>query len=391
MKKNKKPPLIFIYLITFITIIGFGMVFPLFPYYVKHFNASETTVGILAASFAIAQFLLSPIWGRFSDRFGRKPIIAIAVFGLSLSFLIFALAPNLTWLFIGRILQGIFAAAALPATAAYISDVTTKDERIKGMGYLGASFSAGFIFGPGMGGVLASIHFSFPFFVASLIAFISFILVLLFLPESLSKKAEVLSLKEGFFNLKHMYAGLKGELGSLFILGFLWSFALTNNEVIVPLFGNGKLNIQASTIGYFFSAQGILAALMQTILIYKITHFFGEHKAVVLGLTIMALGLFLIPFANSSIFLLIFMVLMTFGSSMTRPTLATLISKETKEGQGTTMGIFASFESLGRIIGPLLGGWAFSKFGFHSPFTITAVLILLTLVFVVQIKGFFRN
>lgn len=390
-KTTIKPHLFFIYLTTFVTIIGFGMVFPLLPYYVKHFNASASTVGLLAASFAIAQFFLSPIWGRLSDRFGRKPIIAVAVFGLSVSFLIFALANSLTWLFIGRILQGIFAAASLPATAAYVSDVTTKDQRIKGMGILGASFSAGFIFGPAMGGILAGIHFSFPFFVAAGIAFLNFISVLIFLPESLSKKAEVLQLKEGFFNIKHMFKSLKGELGSFFILAFLWSFALTNNEIGVPLFGSGRLNIGAETIGYFFSAQGLLAVLMQGFLIYKITHLFGEHKTVVLGLTIMALGLFLVPFANNQLFLLIFMVLMTFGSSMTRPTLATLVSKGTKEGQGTTMGIFASFESLGRVIGPLLAGWTFAAFGFHSPFTITAVLILLTLVFVVQIKGFFRN
>ena len=105
----------------------------------------------------------------------------------------------------------------------------------------------------------------------------------------------------------------------------------------------------------------------------------------------MVIGLFLVPFAKNNAFLLLFMVLMTLGSSMTRPTLATLVSKETKEGQGTTMGIFSSFESLGRVFGPLLGGWLFSTFGFHSPFTISAVLILLTLIFVVQIKGFFRD
>ena len=198
-------------------------------------------------------------------------------------------------------------------------------------------------------------------------------------------------IKEGFFNIKHMYQGLKGELGSFFILTFLWSFALTNNEVAVPLFGMERLNLSVSTIGYFFSVQGLLAVFMQSILIYRITHIFGERRTVVLGLSIMALGLFLVPFAKIPVFLLSFMILMTLGSSMTRPTLATLVSKQTREGQGTTMGIFSSFESLGRVFGPMLGGWLFSTFDFHSPFTISAVLILITLLFVVQIKGFFRN
>lgn len=390
-KIRSQPPLFFIYLTVFVNIIGFGMVFPLLPFYARHFNASEWTVGLLAASFAIAQFLLSPIWGRLSDRFGRKPIIATALLGLSFSFLLFGLSDSLTWLFIARILQGVFSGAAYPVAQAYVADVTSKDGRIKGMGNLGASLAAGFIFGPGIGGTLSAVHFSFPFFVAAGLAALNFISVLVFLPESLTKKAEKLMIKEGFFNIRHMYHGLKGELGSFFILVFLWSFALTNNEVAVPLFGSERLNLSASTIGYFFSIQGLLAALMQSIFIYKITHFFGEHKTVVLGLSIMAVGLFLVPFAKIPLFLLMFMVLMTIGSSMTRPTLATLVSKETKEGQGTTMGIFSSFESFGRVLGPLLGGWLFSTFDYHSPFTISAVLIFITLIFVVQIKGFFKD
>lgn len=391
MEKAKNPHLFFIYLTIFVNILGFGMIFPLLPFYAQHFNASETTIGFLAASFAIAQFFLSPIWGRLSDRFGRKPIIGVALLGLSVSFLIFGLSDNLTWLFISRVLQGTFSAAALPVAQAYISDVTSKDERIRGMGNLGASLAAGFIFGPGIGGILSGIHLSFPFFVASVLAALNFVSVLIFLPESLNKKVEKLTIKEGFFNIKHMYRGLKGELGSFFILVFFWSFAMTNNEVAIPLFGSERLNLSVATIGYFFSVQGLLAVFMQSIFIYKITHFFGEHKTAVLGLFVMAIGLFLVPLSKTPHLLLIFMILMTVGSSMTRPTLATLVSKETREGQGTTMGIFSSFESLGRVFGPLLGGWLFSTFGFHSPFTISTVLILVTLLFVVQIKGFFRN
>lgn len=391
MEKGNKPSLFFIYLTIFMNIVGFGMVFPLLPFYAEHFNASETTVGLLASSFAIAQFLLSPIWGRLSDRYGRKPIIGIALLGLSLSFLLFGLANSLFWLFVARILQGSFSAAAMPVAQAYVADVTSRENRIKGMGNLGASLAAGFIFGPGIGGMLSTVSLSFPFFAASIVAFGNFLSVLVFLPESLNKKSEKLLIKEGFFNIKHMYRSLKGEMGSFFILTFLWSFALTNNEVAVPLFGSQLLSVSVWTIGLFFSTQGLLAVFMQSVLIYKITRFFGEHKTVVLGLSIMALGLFLVPFARIPLFLLIFMVLMTFGSSMTRPTLASLVSKETHEGQGTTMGIFSSFESLGRIFGPVLGGWLFSSFGFHSPFTVSAMLIFVTLIFVVQIKGFFRN
>lgn len=391
MEKGKKPRLFFIYLATFVNIIGFGMVFPLLPFYAERFSANETTIGLLASSFAIAQFILSPIWGRLSDRFGRKPILSLTLLGMSLSFLLFGFANSLTLLFVARILQGAFSAALMPVAQAYVVDVTTKDERIKGMGNLGASLAAGFIFGPALGGGLSAVNLAFPFFVASLVAFLNFISVQIFLPESLSKKAETLMIKEGFLNFKHMYRGLKGELASFFILIFLWSVALTNYEVAVPLFGFEHLHLTASTIGLFFSAMGVMSMLMQAVLIYKITHFFGEHKTALIGLSIMATGLFLVPFSQNSLMLILTMILAAAGSSMARPTIATLVSKETKEAQGTTMGIFSSFESLGRVFGPILGGWLFSNFGFHSPFTATAALVFITLFFVVQIKGFLRD
>lgn len=390
-KVQNKPPLFFIYLTIFVNILGFGMIFPLLPSYALKFNTSEATVGFLAASYAIAQFILAPVWGRLSDRYGRKPIIAIALLGLSFSFLIFGFANSLILLFASRILQGVFSGAALPVAQAYVADVTSKENRIRGMGNLGASFAAGFIFGPAMGGVLSEVNFLFPFLAAAVIAALNFISVLIFLPESLTQKTEKLTIKEGLFNIRQMHLGLKGELGSLFILAFAWSFALTNNGVAIPLFGLEYLNLSVSKIGYFFSVQGLLAVLMQSIFIYRITKLFGEHKSVILGLLTMSIGLFLIPFAKSGTFLLFFMIIMTLGSSLTRPTLTTLVSKETHEGQGTTMGIFASFESMGRIFGPILGGWLFSTFDFHSPFTISAVLILVTLVFAIQAKGFLRD
>ena len=198
-------------------------------------------------------------------------------------------------------------------------------------------------------------------------------------------------MKEGFLDIRQMYKSLKGELGYLFVMIFLWSYALSNNQVAVPLLGYEHLNLSATVVGLFFSGVGAISALVQSVFIYKITRIFGEHKTAVLGLVIMAVALFLMPFSKVGLVMGGFMLLGAFGSALTRPTLATLVSKETKEGQGTTMGIATAFESLGRILGPILGGWLFSTFGFHSPFTTTTVLILISLLFVVQLKGFFRN
>lgn len=386
-----KPPLFFIYLTIFINIIGFGMVFPLIPYYAKQFQASEAIIGLIMASFAVGQFLFSPLWGRLSDRFGRKPIISLALLGLAVSYFTFGLARSLFWLFILRFLQGIFSAAANPVAHAYVADVTTKKERIKGMGNLGASLALGFIFGPGIGGVLSNINAAAPFFVAAALALLNFIFVQILLPESLTKRSEKPVTKEGFFDIKNMYRGLTGELGMLFILTFLWSYALSNNQVAVPLFGYEELRISPFTIGLYFSAQGLVSAIIQSLAIHKITGLVGEHKTVVVGLFIMAVGLFLMPFSLDGLVMVAFMMLVALGSSLSRPTLNSLISKETQEGQGITMGVSTAFESFGRILGPLLGGVLFSQFGFHVPFTLSAFIIFATLLFVVRQKHFLRK
>ncbi|MBI4035797.1 MFS transporter [Candidatus Daviesbacteria bacterium] len=384
---QKKSPLFFIYLAIFINIVGFGMIFPLLPIYAREFQASETVVGFMAACFAVGEFLFAPLWGRLSDRFGRKPIILLSLLGISIAFAAFAIANNLTWLFISRFLQGVFASGALTAASAYVADVTTKEERIKGMSRLGASLATGFIFGPAIGGFLSSISHQLPFFLASILTIINTILVALLLKESLKETEEKLVIKEGFINLKAMYQGLKGELGSLFILIFIWSYALSNNQVTIPLFGTEILGVSVALIGIIFSVQGIAAGTTQWFLLDKIAVKLGEFKTAFVGLSLMMLSLALLPFSSIFTIMALIMVIFSFGSAITRPTIQTLISKTTREGQGTTMGIASAFESSGRIIGPILGGWLFSRFGFHAPFTISALLIFFILFAVVRIKG----
>ncbi|MBI2020011.1 MFS transporter [Candidatus Daviesbacteria bacterium] len=387
----RKSPLFFIYLATFVNIIGFGMVFPLLPYYAREFQASEALIGLLASSFAIGEFFFAPIWGRLSDRFGRKPIILLSLLGISFAFASFAIANTLSWLFISRFLQGVFSAATFTSAAAYVADITTKEERIKGMSRLGASVAAGFIFGPAIGGMLSSQNHQLPFFTAAALTIFNAIFVMLLLKESLKQKEERLVLREGFLNIKAMYHGLRGELGTLFILIFLWSYALSNNQVAIPLFGGEILLISAALIGIFFSLQGFTSASVQWFLLAKITKKIGEHPTAVLGLSLMAISLMLMPFSSLPFILALLMMGFSFSSAITRPTIQTLISKETKEGQGTTMGIAASFESFGRILGPILGGYLFGKLGYHSPFTFSAAVIFLALIFVMRQRHFLRK
>lgn len=387
--KNGKPPLFFIYLTIFVNLIGFGMVFPLIPYYGREFNASALMIGIIMSSFAVGQFVFSPFWGRLSDRYGRKPIIAIALIGLSISFLGFAIAKDLPWLFISRFLQGVFSAAALPVAQAYVADVTTKEERVVGMGRLGASLSLGFIFGPAIGSALSIVDHAFPFYAASAVALLNFASVQLFLPESLTKKSEKVALKAGFLNFKSMYHALKGELGMLFILLFLWSYALSNNQVAVPLLGYEHLHLSAAMIGIFFSGVGIGSSLVQLFVVQRVALLIGDHQTAYLGLGIMAFSLLLMPFSGHYLMMGLAMVIVSIGSGLARPTINALISNSAKDGQGTTMGVATAFESFGRILGPLLGGALFS-ISYFVPFVLCSVSVFLALSFVIKKHNFLK-
>src|SRR4030066_2095014 len=214
----KKRAFTFLFVTVFIDFLSFGIVFPLLPYYVESFGASALTIGLIAGSFSFMQFIFSPIWGRISHKVGRKPIILISLLGTALSLIGFALAPNILWLFVTRVLAGFFTAASLPTTYAYVADYTKEKERAEKFGMLGAAWGLGFVFGPAFGGLLSRYSITTPFFVAALIALVNFVLTGIFLPASKKLKAKVQVQKEGLLNISRVIYHLKGEVGLLFIL-----------------------------------------------------------------------------------------------------------------------------------------------------------------------------
>jgi len=393
MKSTYQSSLFFIYVTVFINIVAFSMVFPLLPLYAKTFKASDVSIGLLAASFALAQLLFSPLWGMLSDKYGRKPIMAIGLIGTAVSFLLFGLAASLPMLFISRFFQGVFSSASIPAARAYIADITSKEERVKEMGRIGASLALGIILGPAIGGLLAQTNPSLPFLGAGFVAFISFLFMIKFVPESLrSKTKDKLALRKGILApVSRIKWGLQSSLMPLFILSLVWSFALSNNSVAVPLLGIEKFNASAIDIGLLFTILGIVAAVVQFFLLPKITSFLGEHSTVATGLLIMAIGFIAMPFVPVHLlFLYIAAAVAGFGSAVSRPVITALISKETKEPQGITMGTANAFESLGRLIGPLLGGFLFS-YGFATPFVFSGTVVILVLLFILGTTKFLKQ
>ena len=393
MRSIPKTTLFLIYSTVFINIVAFSLVFPLLPIYARMFDIGDVAIGALAASFALAQLLFSSFWGMVSDKYGRKPVILFGIFGAAISFLIFGLAGSALTLFLSRFFQGVFAAAAMPAARAYIADITTKDERVREMGRLGAALALGVILGPAIGGPLAEINPNLPFLGAGILALLHTVLIWKLLPESLVMKSEhPLALRESLFGaFTRLRFGFQSALMPLFVLSLLWSFALSNDQVIVPLLGIEKFNASAIDVALIFSVLGGITAFIQFFLLDKITAFFGDRMTIVLGMVLMAVGFLIMPFLEGTIMVLYFAIAVTaVGSAVTRPVITALISKETTEGQGITMGTANAFESLGRLIGPLLGGLLFS-FGVSLPFIVSSIILLLVLALLVVATNFMRG
>lgn len=373
------PKLFLLYASAFLTIAGFGMVFPLLPFYAERFGASSLQLGMLAASFSIAQFLVSPFLGRYSDRFGRKPILALALLGTTVSFAIFGFAHSLFWLFISRILHGIASAGVFPIAAAYVGDIAAKEDRVRYMGQLNGMFALGFVVGPALSGTIPS-----PFFIAAVLSALTFLFILFFLPESLKSEARRIASHKGFIDIPALFRAFRGEFGVFFFLLFSWAFAISNFQIALPLFAQSHFGFHEKEVGFLFAFSGIIAVCMQWIWLPQIVRKLKKHVAIMLGTFLMAIGQALIAFSFSSFSLFIFLSISTLGGALLRPVINTLLSEETKEGQGSTMGLGFSFESLGRIVGPMTGGFLISSLGLANQFVMTGVLLFIGALFLMS-------
>lgn len=383
-KIQQNSPLFFILLTISINMIGFSMVFPMLPFYAQSFQATPFVIGLLAASHALANFISAPVLGRVSDRYGRRPVLIAGLFATIFSFSLMGLANSLWMLFIGRVIQGIVSSAILPTARAYMGDMTTGGERVAAMGKLGAAMSFGLLIGPAFSSFLiglSTIHT--PFFVAAFISLINALLVIFFLPESVKEKVHNLVIREGFLNVYKVFTHLKGEQKLLFIILFVWSFALSNNQLTFPLLESAKFNLGAEHIGYFFTALAVVSITIQGFLLPKIIALIGEKNTLVAGMLIMGGALCLIPLAPTVILTAVAFMGMGMGSNLNRPVAEGIISRTTDTGQGTTMGVAQSFESLGRVVGPASAG-VFFGISSSMPFFISAFIITILGIWVLK-------
>lgn len=379
-KASYTTPLIVLMVNLFIIMVGIGLVIPIVPYYIEEFNASGRELGFLIAIFAFMQFLFAPIWGRLSDKIGRKPLVALGMFGFAAGEFIFAYASGLWMLFLSRAVAGIFGSALMPTAMAFVADVTPEKDRGKGMGMLGAAMALGIVIGPGIGGWLAEIELNLPFILAGIAAALGGIVSILFLPESLSAEdKETAKQQEKTSLLLNMASALKSEIGFLLILIFTISFALANFQAIFGFYMLKKFGYDPSEVGILVAVTGIVGVVVQGTLIGRLTNRFGEKKVVKGSLLLSAIGFLSMTFAFNYATVLLTISLFFLGNSLVRPSVNALLSKMAGQNQGMVMGLNNSFLSLGNAIGPVLAGLLF-EWNLELPYWFGAFLMLVTLI-----------
>ncbi len=377
METNKRKNVAILSLTLGVVMLGFGMVMPIFPFYIESMGASATELGLLVAISPFIQLVASPLWGSISDRRGRKPVLVVGLLGYGISMVLFGLSTRLWMLFVARGVGALLSAATMPTTMAYVSDSTSEQDRGGGMGALGAAMGLGMVLGPALGGLLGSESLSMPFFLTAAVCLVTLVLVLLLLPESLPAEARRQT-KSGFkpiAQIGELRRALLGPLGVLLLMAFLVSFGLTNFQGIFGYYALKKFGYGTEEVGWILTVMGIVSAATQGALTGPLTKRWGEATVIKVTLLASAVSFGLLLAANSLPTILLTTGLFTLPNALLRPAVISLTSKQADTQQGVAMGLNNSFNSLGRIAGPIWAGFAFDL-NYSYPYLSGALIML---------------
>ena len=375
----KKSPLLVIFFVVFLDLVAFGIVIPILPYYSKTFGASAFQLGWLMAIYSIMQFLCAPFWGGLSDRIGRRPVLLLTILGGASTMVATALAGDYWILFAARFLAGIFGANISTATA-YIADVTSDENRAKGMGIIGAGFGLGFIFGPAIGGILSVHGYATPILLAAALGLLNFLFAFFVLEESREPGKSPAATKK--FSAEGMRLAFARNSTAIPIgLFFLSTLAFTQLEVIFGLFVLGKFGYGAREAGYLLAGMGVVSAFLQGGFIGRLAKRYGEKTLLPAGFFFMAISLLGAPFASTVALFGLFLFGIAIGNGLVNPSLSSLVSKAAPaDKRGSVLGIFQSGSSLARVVGPPLAGILFDRAGPASPMFLSCALMAIATV-----------
>lgn len=383
MIKHSRNPLWIIALIAIVNALGYGIIIPVLYSYSRSFGLSDFQNGLLFSVFSICQFVSTPIIGRMSDTYGRKPLLILSLFGTVLSFFLMAWAPSAIWLFLARALDGI-TAGNIPVALAVISDTTEAKDRAKGFGLIGAAFGFGFTFGPAISALTIHLGVTVPFIIAGLIAAVACVLTAVLLPETNTHKGKVAS--RHVFDFRHLWHALVDPaIGTTLAISFFVMLAFSVYTYVFQPFSIEVLHVSLQQISILFTIMGVVGLISQGFLIPKIVKRFGERSVLAVSLLISVMMYAILFSIRAYPAFLSIVLIQAFANGFPNPILQALLSKETDDkSQGSIMGINASYQSIGQIIGPIVGG-ALSSLFVPLPFLLASATMFLALLLSLKI------
>lgn len=367
---DKKSKIWLLFIVAFVIVAGYTVFIPILPFLVKELGGQESQVGLVIALAPVTTVIFSPILGALADRWGRRPIILLGMGGMAVWFGLYALASSMTFLYLGSLVGGVFSAGAMAAANAYVSDVTSEEERGKYITQLQAAQMVGAFLPPLAAGFLAGISLHFPFYIMLGIAVLGLILCITALSESLSteQKEKAKAQTEGVLQMvsssfARLFGYLATPIGPLLIIAFLIAFPTGFFETSLPLLVL-NLGLSTSQSGIVFSVATLAVVIAQVVIVGKIMKRYGEMANILAGMVSAIIFYILIPFSTGFWIILVINAVLAFTTSQMRPANITLLTKKApSEEQGLSQAAYNFYTSIGRIIGPISGGILFSQFG----------------------------
>lgn len=378
--KENKRQFIHIFIIAFLNLIGFGMIIPLLPHYARSFHATIVDTGLLVASYAAAQFIGSPIWGRLSDKIGRRPVLIITIGGSVVGYILFGLAGTLWLLFLSRLLSG-FMSGNISVAQAYITDITDAKSRAKGLGIIGAAFGLGFIIGPGMGGMLSVYGIEVPAYTAAGLNFFNLLFLAKLLPESYPPEKRIIpKLRRRFGqSLIELRQALSRPLvGPLLYNRFFFSLSFAIFTTVFAIYAEYELMLSARLIAYLLTYVGVLMVLVQGVFIGRLTRIFAEGSLLFYSIVIMVFALVGWALVKDVTALVVVLLPLALASGVFNTVVNSSLSKAVLEKEvGGTLGLSMAIDSFTRILAPSLGSYLLAQFGSWAPGTAAALVLCL--------------
>ncbi len=380
----RKSPLFVLFVTILIDMLGFGIIIPILPIFTKELGAQDYQIGLIAMIYPIMNFFFAPLWGTLSDRYGRRPIIMLSVFITGVAYLVFAQVDALSVLFLSRLLSGI-GSANISVAQAYITDVTTPDERTKKLGLLGAAFGIGFIIGPTLGGFLKSVstpgQVDWVGYVTATMSLANLTLAYFLLPESIKKKRS-----DAPYNFK-VVTGIvmelkKPSIRELLLINFIFIASFMLMQLSSSLMWKEIDGLNDKQIGYVFAFVGLVTVIVQGALVGRLVKWIGERKMLTLGIFFMISGLVILPLVGESLFIpfeLMGLALVALANGCLMPSITSLISKYSDpKDVGQVLGVNQSFGSVARAMGMGISGFLYG-IDFHLPFFVGAILMAISI------------